>query len=286
MPASDREPLPPEGEGQGMARLEAVMRVLRGPDGCPWDREQTLASLKPYLVEEAYELLDAIDSGDPRKHCDELGDVLLQVVFQARIRQEQGEFDLDAVAHALTEKLIRRHPHVFGEVSAETSEQVLLNWEALKRREGRADGDPPRGTLEGVPRALPALLRAQRVQSKCAKAGFDWERPAQAHAKVIEELGELEAAIASGDRDAMVAELGDLLFAVVGHARSLDLDAEDALQQAIGRFAARFSALERQSHRDRVDLHELSVPELVRRWQNAKQEVAADSRTGGAAPAP
>ncbi len=270
--------VPQRTEGNGIRRLEAVMGVLRSPGGCPWDREQTLDSLKPYLIEEAYELLDAIDSRDPDKHREELGDVLLQVVFQAELRKEQGEFDLDSVAQCLADKLIRRHPHVFGDASATTSAEVLRHWEALKRREGRQEEDPPRGALDGVPRHLPALLRAHRVQSKCAKTGFEWEHPTQAAAKVQEELDEFREAVASGDPVAMGAELGDLLFAVVSHARSLGLDAEESLQRATARFAARFGALECQAHQDRVDLHDLSIPELVKRWQAAKQALAAEER--------
>lgn len=224
------------------------MAVLRGPGGCPWDREQTLASLKPYLIEEAYELLETIDEDDPDHHREELGDVLLQVVFQTQLRKEEGKFELDDVAHGIADKLVRRHPHVFGEVQVSGSADVLRNWEAIKRREGRAESDVPRSPLAGVPASLPALLRAQRIQSKCSKAGFDGNAPHEARAKVAERTAKLDEAIASGEKPAMRDEFGNLLFALSSLARFLDLDAEDALRAATARFIRRFEEVEKSAH--------------------------------------
>ena len=257
----------------GLRRLEAVVAALRGPGGCPWDREQTLATLKPFLLEETYELLEAIDRDDPAEHLEELGDVLLQIVLQTQLRREQNLFRLDDVAHAISEKLIRRHPHVFSDVKVRDAEEVLRNWEAIKRGEGK--GSKPRGTLSGVPAALPALLRAQRVQQKCAKVGFDWAKPEEVRAKVDEELRELDEAIAAGDKAHAADELGDLLFAVASYARFHGLDAEDALRTAIDKFSRRFNVVERHANDEGVALKSLSVPELVERWKAAKQELRA-----------
>lgn len=248
------------------------MEVLRGPGGCPWDREQTLASLRPYLIEEAYELLESIDEGDPGHHREELGDVLLQVVFQTQLRKEQGHFTLDEVAHGIADKLVRRHPHVFGDAHVSGSAEVLKNWESIKRREGRGEKEASRPTLAGVPASLPALLRAQRVQSKCAKAGFDWSALHQVRAKVSEELAEIDDAVETGDRDAIASEIGDAFFALASLARFLEVDAETALRVATDRFSGRFLRLEQTAREEGVDLHALSVPELVARWNAVKQQ--------------
>ncbi len=241
------------------------MEVLRGPEGCPWDREQTIASLRPCLLEEAYELLETMDRDDVDHHREELGDVLLQVVFQAQLRREQGCFSLDDVAHGIADKLIRRHPHVFGDASVSGSSAVLRNWEAIKRTEGRPADAAPRPALAGVPAALPALLRAQRVQSKCSRPGLDRCDLRQVRAKVAEEMAELDEAIAGGDSEAVAAELGDLLFAVVSLARCLDVDAESALRTATERFSRRFLAPARKAGGDGVTLRSPSVSELLGR---------------------
>jgi MazG family protein len=200
------------------------MKRLRAPGGCPWDREQTLRTLKPCLLEETYELLEAMEDEDLALHVEELGDVLLQVVFQCAIREEEGRFTLDDVAAALAEKLVRRHPHVFGDTQAATSGQVLRNWEAIKQTE---KGKPPdRSAIDGVPAALPALLKAQRVQAKASRVGFDWKDASGAVEKIDEELGELKQAIASGTPDQVAGEMGDLLFSLVNTCRFLDVDAE------------------------------------------------------------
>ncbi len=233
-------PLPlAEQRGQSLPRLVELMQRLLADDGCPWDREQTLQTLRKYVVEEAHEVVDAIDGGDPRAHCEELGDLLLQIVFQAELGRDAGAFGPDDVIRAIVEKIVRRHPHVFGDERAETSAEVLENWEQIKLKEKGA-----RGLLGGVPVSLPALLRAQRVGEKVDKVGFDWPDTKGSRAKVEEELGELDDAVERGDRAAVEAELGDTLFALVNLARHLDVDAEAALRGTIDRFTRRFAHVE------------------------------------------
>ena len=263
-PASLRLP------GEGVSRLCAIMARLRGPNGCPWDREQNLSTLKPHLLEETYELLETMDGTDLAAHAEELGDVLLQVVFQARIREEQGDFSLDDVAHNLADKLVRRHPHVFGDVQVDGSADVLRNWEAIKRTEKKPTAEGPRSALDGVPAALPALARAQRMQSKASRCGFDWPDMAGVEAKLAEELAELEAARKTGDAEAVHHEVGDLLFSVVNLCRFLKVDAEDAMQSASSRFARRFREVERRAAAAGRDLRNCTLAELDVYWEAAK----------------
>jgi MazG family protein len=253
-----------------MARLEAIMARLRGPDGCPWDREQNLQSLKPHLLEETYELLETMDGADQAAHAEELGDLLLQVVFQARIQEEQGAFTLDDVAHNLADKLVRRHPHVFGDVQVDGSAAVLRNWEAIKRTEKKSATEGARSALEGVPRSLPALARAQRMQSKASRVGFDWSDVSGVEAKLAEELAELAEARAAGDAAAVRHELGDLLFSVVNLARFLQVDAEESLQASSNRFAGRFREVERRAAADGRDMRACTLAELDVYWNAAK----------------
>lgn len=257
--------------GQGMARLCAIMARLRGPDGCPWDREQDLRSLKPHLLEETYELLETMDGADLAAHAEELGDLLLQVVFQARIREEQGAFTLDDVAYGLVDKLVRRHPHVFGDVQVDGSAAVLRNWEAIKRTEKKPTAEGPRSALDGVPAALPALARAQRMQTKASRRGFDWPDVAGVEAKLAEELAELDAARKTGDAEAVRREAGDLLFTVVNLCRFLHVDAEDALQATSSRFAGRFREVERRAAADGRDMRNCTLAELDVYWDAAKR---------------
>lgn len=269
--------------GQGMARLEAVVALLRGEDGCPWDRKQTLESLKPYLIEEAYELLDAIDADDLALHREELGDVLLQVVLQTQIRRERGEFDLDEVSHALAEKLIRRHPHVFGDVEVADSEEVMRNWEAIKADE-KSD-QASRSAIAGVPRHLPALLRAQRVQSKAARVGFDWSDIHDVHAKVDEELAELMEAIDQGDPAAIAHEMGDILFSLVNLSRFLKIDAETAMTGTVERFMQRFRGVESRVWAEDRQVRDCTLEELDRHWEAVKAtEAVSKSRAASAPP--
>ena len=257
----------------GIERLRGILARLRAPGGCPWDREQTLASLKPCLIEECYELLDVMDGEDCGAHAEELGDVLLQVLFQAQIREEQGAFTLDEVAGRLAEKLIRRHPHVFGETQVNGTEDVLRNWEAIKKGERTGNGGEgtPRSALAGVPAALPALLRAQRVQTKAARVGFDWPDSEGPRGKIDEELAELEAAVASNDPRAVAAEMGDLLFSVVNLCRFLKVDAEAALRDCTARFATRFQAIEGRLHAEGRDMRACTLSELDRLWEAVKR---------------
>ncbi len=269
-----KQPIDPRARtpGAGLARLQALMARLRGPDGCPWDREQTLETLKPCLLEETHELLETMTEESPGPHLEELGDVLLQVVFQSLIREERGEFALDDVAHALCDKLVRRHPHVFGDVAVGGSADVLRNWEAIKK-----DERPPRASvLDGVPRSLPALLRAQRTQAKAARVGFDWPDAAGPLAKIAEEAAELkEAAGAGDDVDAIRREAGDLLFSVVNLCRFLDVDAEQALQATTDRFARRFRHVEARAKAEGVEMKDAPLEILDRYWEEAKS-VAGD----------
>jgi MazG family protein len=268
-------PVPPlsEQDGTTLVRLVGVMRRLLAPGGCPWDREQSLETLRKYVLEEACEVIDAIDSGDRDALREELGDLLLQVVFQAELLRVEGRFAIDDVIAGIVEKLVSRHPHVFGDVKADTADEVLSNWEKLKAKEKQG-----RGVLAGVPRSLPALVRAQRIGEKVSRVGFDWADLRGSMEKVHEELGELEHAIASGDAKAREEELGDLLFALVNLARHLDVDAEGALRGTITKFTKRFAHVE-QRVTDRhggwgepgSDAKKLPLATLDAYWEEAKK---------------
>jgi MazG family protein len=271
-------------------RLLAIMARLRGPDGCPWDREQTLATLRPYVLEETYEVLEAIDSGDPQAHREELGDLLLQIVFQARLAEEDGSFDFAGVADAISEKLLSRHPHVFGTGArspdarpdpeapgVRDADGVLRQWAALKKKENEAKGRG-KSVLEGVPRELPALARAERLTEKASRIGFDWADASGARAKVAEELGELDEAIAAGDRARIEDELGDLLFATANLARKLSIPPEEALRGTLGKFVYRFEYVEEALARRGVAHGGATLEEMDRLWNEAK---AVSRRTSG-----
>ncbi|HEY0790007.1 MAG TPA: nucleoside triphosphate pyrophosphohydrolase [Chthoniobacterales bacterium] len=247
-----------------LARLQEIVHRLRAPDGCPWDREQTHASLKPYLLEECYELLEAVDLGDAVLLKEELGDLLLQVVLHSQIASEDGRFTLDDVAVGIADKLVRRHPHVFGAQRLPDSDAVLKQWDQLKRTE-KAER---RSVLDGVPGPLPALARAQKVQGKAARVGFDWTDPQGAWAKVHEETAEVQAA----DPEDVAEELGDLLFSVVNYARKRKVDAEQALLGATRKFAVRFSAMEALAAERGVKLEELSLAALDALWEEVKAQ--------------
>lgn len=249
--------------------LVETMRRLRGPGGCPWDQEQSHETLKPYLLEESYEALEAVDSEDPAKLCAELGDVLLQVVFHAQIAEENARFDIAAVCKRINDKLIYRHPHVFSDVQVSGSDQVVDNWEQLKRREKEAA--TRQSALDGIPAALPALMHATDVQKKAARVGFDWTDIEGPLEKIDEELGELQQARAGGDREQVIHELGDLLFAVVNVARFLKIDAEDALRMACRRFDARFREMEKQAAAQGRSLREMTLEQMDRLWEDAKE---------------
>lgn len=255
----------------GMARLLDVMRRLRAPDGCPWDREQTIESLRGNLIEETYEVVDAMDSGDRSALCEELGDLLLQVVFQSQIADEEGAFCFDDVAAGIADKLIRRHPHVFGDVQAETADDVIRNWEKIKKTE--KGGDKPRSLVDGIPKHLPALSRAHLVQKRVAKVGFEWEEVSGVVDKLEEELEEVKEAMANQDADAIREELGDLLFSVVNLSRYLGHESETLLNENIVKFMRRFQGLEDQIHAEGRELESCSLDELEAVWQAVKQRL-------------
>lgn len=249
-----------------MLRLRQVVAALRTKDsGCPWDLQQTRSSMAPHLLEEAFEAVAAIEAGDDGKTCEELGDVLMNVFLVARIAEEEAAFTIDDVARRVAEKLVRRHPHVFGGAEAGDAAQVLRSWEAIKRAEA-GDGEA-RSVLAGVPSALPALLMAFRVGEKAARVGFDWRDAAGPRAKVDEELAEFDAARAAGDHDAIAAELGDLLFSVANLARHLGVNPEMALRTCVERFRTRFAHVEAQLGER---LPGASPAEMEAAWQAAK----------------
>jgi MazG family protein len=250
--------------GEKFTQLTEIMRRLLAPGGCPWDREQSLETLKPYLIEEAYEVLEAMD-GEPREHCDELGDLLFQVVFQSALRQQAGQFDVDDVAQAICDKLVRRHPHVFGDAKVSGSEEVLQNWEKIKATERAAKG--VERTLHGLPVALPALARALRMQDKASRVGFDWPSAEGPRQKIDEELRELDQAPADGRQ----AELGDLLFAIVNWARKQGLDAEEALRASTRKFQSRFEFIEDRLAEKGQRPGGQSLEELDALWDQAKK---------------
>jgi MazG family protein len=252
-----------------LERLLGIMERLRGPDGCPWDREQTLRTLRPYVLEETYEVLEAIDSGDAREHCEELGDLLLQIVFQAQLAKEEGKFDFADVAEAISSKLVSRHPHVFGDVQVKDAEGVLRQWAALKREEKKARGGGE-SVLEGVPREMPALARADRLTEKASRVGFDWPDAAGAREKLTEELGELDRAMEAGDAEAVEHELGDVLFAAANVGRKLGIAPEEALRGAVSRFISRFGHVERELARRGVPHGEATLAEMDALWNEAK----------------
>ncbi len=252
-----------------LERLLSIMERLRGPDGCPWDREQTLKTLRPYVLEETYEVLEAIDGGDPREHCEELGDLLLQIVFQAQLAKEERRFDFADVAEAISNKLVSRHPHVFGDAQVKDAEGVLRQWAALKREEKKAKG-AGHSALEGVPREMPALARADRLTEKASRVGFDWPDVGGARAKLAEELAELDEAVEAGDRDAVEHELGDVLFAAANVGRKLGLAPEEALRGAVSRFISRVSHVERELARRGVPHGEATLAEMDALWDEAK----------------
>jgi MazG family protein len=235
-------------EGRTFPRLVELMQRLLAPEGCPWDREQTFATLRRYVLEEACEVVDAIDGGDREELRTELGDLLLQVVFQAELARAEGAFGPDDVVAAICDKLVRRHPHVFADATVDGAADVLRNWERIKAAERAGKKKEKSGVLAGVPRSLPALTRAQRVGEKVARVGFDWPDARGSRGKVSEEIGELDEAIASGDKDRIEAELGDVLFALVNLARHVEVDAEGALRRTIDKFTRRFDHVEARVH--------------------------------------
>ena len=258
MPRSSSPPVP----AKEFRNFIAIVRRLRRE--CPWDRKQTHRSLRHSLLEETYEVMEALDEGSPDKLKGELGDLLLQVALHATIAEQRGAFTLGGVLAEISRKLVRRHPHVFGSVRVRNAEEVKHNWERLKMREGRSS------VLEGVPRAMPALQRALRVQQRAAKVGFDWKRKADVWAKVREEVEELRVALRRGSRRQREEEFGDVLFALVNYARFVDINPEDSLRGTIGKFTQRFQHIERELKRQGKDIHDSTLEEMDALWNQAK----------------
>lgn len=273
MSETKQKPTPAE----AFARLSGIIARLRAPDGCPWDREQTHATLRTHLLEEACETMDAIDSGDDAHLCEELGDLLMQPVLHAQIAAEEQRFDISDVLEGISDKLVRRHPHVFGEVQVADSGEVLVNWDAIKKQEKAARGKSEGSILSGVPGTLPALSQALEISKKAAKSGFEWPDMAGVLAKLREEIAELEAELADESlskdaaRERIAEELGDLLFTAVNVARWRKIDPELALRDTVRRFRGRFEKMEAAAREQGVALEDLSPQEWDVLWNAAKQ---------------
>jgi tetrapyrrole methylase family protein/MazG family protein len=256
-------------ENTGFTRAMEIMRRLRAPGGCPWDAEQTHDSLKRYLIEECYEVVEAIDKKDDALLREELGDLMLQPLFHAAIAEERGAFTIDEILQTLADKLVRRHPHVFGDQEIRTSDEQVANWEKIKKEE---HGESRKSALSGIPPHLPSLMKAQKISEKAARVGFDWEHTDQVFAKVLEELHELEETMADRNEERMEAELGDLLFAIVNLGRFLAVNPEEALRKTINRFENRFGHVEQTLHARGINLKDASIAEMETLWQEAKKQ--------------
>lgn len=249
-------------------KLIDIMSALRGENGCPWDKEQTRESLKPFLVEETYEVLEAIDEGNPERIKEELGDLLFQIVFHCRIAKERDEFDINDVIERISEKMLARHPHVFGEAKYETSEEVLKQWEERKKEEGKTR----ESILEGIPKELPSLLRAHRIQARAAQVGFDWERVEDVLKKLDEELSEFREAVTKENQNEMENELGDILFVLVNVSRFVGVNPENALRKTISKFISRFRYIEMRAAESGKSLSEMTLGEMDTIWEEAKEK--------------
>ena len=249
--------------------LVQIIRLLRGEGGCPWDMQQTHQSIRNNVIEEAYEVADAVDTDDTAALCEELGDLMMQVVFHARMAEESGDFNLDDVADGVCQKLVHRHPHVFGTVQADTVGQVLDNWDAIKMEE--KNQQTYTDTLTSVPRAFPGIMRAAKVQKRAAKVGFDWADSEGAWDKLNEEIAEVRSAEQSGDADAIAEEMGDLLFSVVNVTRFLKVDGEEAISKATDKFITRFQSMEQLAVSKGLNLKELSLDEMDALWDEIKK---------------
>lgn len=257
---------------QGFDQLVSVMTRLRGDGGCPWDKQQSHTSLKPFLIEEAYEVIEAIESGKAEPLCEELGDLLFQVLFHAEIAKEKGHFDIESVLRVTTEKMTHRHPHVFDEKEKNghpmDSKAVLAKWEEIKKKENRHRDR--QSALDGVPKSLPPLLRAQQLQARAARVGFDWKHSEPVFAKIEEELQELQHAIKLKDTEEIENELGDLLFSIVNFARFMKINPEDAMRGTIKRFTERFQKIELKAKEQGKEIESLSLDEMNHLWDWAK----------------
>ena len=247
-----------------------IVEILRSPGGCPWDREQDHKSIRRDFLEETYEVIEAINKDDKDLLLEELGDVLLQVVFHTQIEREKGTFELSDVADGICKKMIERHPHVFGDVNAETSEQVLENWDVIKKRTKQQKTQTE--SMLSIPREFPALMRADKVQKKASKVGFDWDSVDGAFDKVSEELEELKSAYSEGNQDNIREELGDLLFSVVNVSRFVKVDSEEALTNSTDKFIDRFSKVEKMANEQGMDMKNTDLSELDKLWDLAKKD--------------
>lgn len=248
--------------------LVKIMGMLRGEKGCPWDKEQTRKSLKPYIVEEAYELIEAIEENDPDKICEELGDLLFQIVFQCQLAKERNEFTINDVIEKISKKMIERHPHVFGHADYKTSDEVIVHWEEQKKLEGKMR----ESILEGVPESMPSLLRANRLQDRAAQVGFDWKKVEDVLKKLDEELKEFKDAIKTKRLEKIEEELGDILFMLVNVSRFIGINAEDALRKTIHKFISRFRYIEINASRQGKPLSDMTLDEMDRLWDDAKKK--------------
>ena len=249
-------------------KLVALMAALRGPEGCPWDRKQTPESLKPFLVEECYEVIDALDEGTPDKIKEELGDLLFQIMFHARIAEERGHFSMDDVITAIHEKMTRRHPHVFGDEKLATDKEVLANWEEIKKKEkGHEDR---KSVLEGVPKELPSLLRAHRLQERAARVGFDWNHLNEVLPKLDEEITEFKESLKEENAEKIEEELGDLFFTLVNISRFLGVNPDEALRKTISKFIHRFRSIEEHAAKAGSSLNDMTLEEMETLWQRSK----------------
>jgi len=253
----------------GIDDLREIMRILRSPGGCPWDREQNHASIKKSLIEETYEVIEAINKEDDVLLCEELGDVLLQVVFHAQMAEERNAFGFDEITDGICKKLIERHPHVFGDIKVDNSAEVLVNWEQIKSQSKNRKTQTDK--MLSVPRELPALMRSTKLQEKAAKVGFDWENADGAFDKIDEETRELKEAYKSGETEHIKEELGDLLFSVVNVSRFLDVDAEEALTLSADKFLNRFAVVEKLADERGIDMKSSPIEELDKLWDEAKK---------------
>ena len=252
------------------SQLVNLMARLRGPAGCPWDREQTPESLKPFLIEECYEVIEALDEGSPDKVKEELGDLLFQIIFHARLAEEQGVFTLQDVVSSIVDKMTRRHPHVFGEEKVSTSGEVLAKWEEIKKKE--KTHQERTSILDGVPRGMPALLRAHGIQKRAARVGFDWAHLNEALPKLDEELAEFKESLKTKDAAAIEEELGDIFFMLVNISRFLEINPEDALRKTISKFIHRFRYIEENAAEAGRSLNEMTLDEMEMLWQEAKKK--------------
>jgi tetrapyrrole methylase family protein / MazG family protein len=257
-------------DGALFDRLVDIMATLRSPAGCPWDRAQDSTSLKPYLLEEAYEVLEALEEGTPHTLKDELGDLLFQVIFHAQLARERGDFDVYDILAGTIAKMIRRHPHVFGSAAASTPKEALQNWEEIKRQEKTATEGT--SVLDGVPRQLPSLLRAHRLQDKAARVGFDWERIDQVWEKLAEEIHELQVSVAEQNHAKIEEELGDVFFSLVNLARFLEVNPDEALHKTTAKFIQRFQFIERELNRQGKTPKQATLAEMDALWEQAKHQ--------------